>query len=676
MTRTRVLVGHLALVLSVCSVGIAFTHATGYAHTTRQGAQPAAPSELRVARIFANGMVLQRHQPVVVWGWAPAGTMVHVSLTTPKATRVDPGVRVRTTTNGTWEARLPARPAGGPYVMTVQAGRARVQFTDVLVGDVWLASGQSNMEWPLSRAHDAADAIASVEANGNARAIREFKIPTSYSDTPEDSLAGGTWASADAQHVGQFSAVAYYFARALRAAPTPGPRVPIGIVNSTWGGSNIESWLSRDAQGLSESSWRALQAKQSRARDSIQQALRNTLGTLPTVDSGLVNGSALWASRTLDESAWRPVPVPGYWEPAGYPGLDGVGWYRTSFSLTAAEAAAGVTLQLDAIDDDDIAWVNGEEVGRTSGYNVNRRYVVPSRVLVPGVNQLTVRVADGGGGGGINGAVQLRLASGATRSLAGDWAFRVARVSFAMDGQVINKIPTVLYNRMMHPIVRFPVAGVLWYQGESNTNNDEQARAYRGQFAALIDSWRADRRAPTLPFLWVQLPNFNAPDRTPPLTAGWALHRESMEDALRRPRTGQAVIIDLGDSVDIHPRNKVDVGERLARVARRVAYGETLESSGPTYRRHEVHGDTVVVYFDHLADGLRGAERLQGFAIAGDDRTFVWANAKIVGRTVRVWSDRVSHPVTVRYAWSNGPVNLTLRNTLDLPAAPFRTDRW
>lgn len=625
-----------------------------------------AASALRVARIFADGMVLQRRQPIVVWGWANAGTRVTVAL----------GARtvvVRATPHGAWRATLPAHEAGGPHSLRISADDARIELHDVLIGDVWLASGQSNMEWPLSRDLLAAQTIAEARDTQ----IRQFKIPTGYAYAPQDSLVAGTWTAADQAHAGDFSAVAYYFARALRRTSP----VPIGIINSTWGGSNIESWIRREAQGLNDEAWRALRAAQDRARDSVQRALRTRLGGLPTVDSGLVGDRAAWADVALDDRAWTSMPVPGYWEGVGFPGMDGIAWYRTRFSLTAAEAAAGVTLAIEALDDDDISWVNGREIGRTNGYNVARRYAMPPSALHAGENVLAVRVSDGAGGGGINGRTELILADGTRRSLAGDWRFKVGRVSFQPDGQVINKVPSVLYNQMMHPIVSFPIAGVLWYQGESNANNNEQARAYRAQFHTLITSWRAERgaRGASLPFLWVQLPNFGAPDASPPALAGWALQREAMEAALALPRTGRAIAIDLGESNDIHPRNKRDVGERLALVARRVAYGERIASESPMYRSHTAIGDTLVVTFAHAGAALRTTSqdrRINGFAVAGADGAWSWAQARIDGSRVRVWSERVQRPTAVRYAWSNGPVDLTLVGATGLPVAPFRTDRW
>gem|GEM_PF-3440027 len=248
-------------------------------------------------------------------------------------------------------------------------------------------------------------------------------------------------------------------------------------------------------------------------------------------------------------------------------------WYRTSFDLSASDASAGVTLQITTIDDDDIAWVNGAEVGKTAGYNGARSYALATSVLRAGRNVLAVRVTDGGGGGGINGAVTLRRADGSFMSLAGNWKFAVEQLSFAEDGQEINKVPSALYNWMVHPIVRFPVKGFIWYQGESNANN--VAQAYRAQFTTLITSWRrawAPSRD-TLPFVWVQLPNYGMPSVTPPATSAWATQRESMDAALALQKTGRAIAIDVGETGDSHPRNKRDPGQRLARVAQRVARG-------------------------------------------------------------------------------------------------------
>jgi sialate O-acetylesterase len=324
------------------------------------------------------------------------------------------------------------------------------------------------------------------------------------------------------------------------------------------------------------------------------------------------------------------------------------------------------------------------EVGRTAGYAVPRRYRVPAAALHIGRNVLTVRVSDGGGGGGIAGAVTLRSGDGTTIPFAGPWKFRVGQVSFAPDGQRINKLPAVSYNAMIAPLLPFAIKGVIWYQGESNANDVAQATAYRAQFDRLIRSWRHDWRASDerFPFLWVQLPNFGRTDTVPPApaAAAWAAQRESMDAALALPNTGRAVTIDVGEADDIHPRDKQDVGDRLARVALAVAYGRPVVASGPTYRSHEVRGGRVLVSFDHVASGLlaRGGDGITvgAFDIAGPDRRFVRASARIVGGGVEVWSDAVGDPRAIRYAWANNPPGPLLYNRDGLPAAPFRTAWW
>jgi sialate O-acetylesterase len=609
-------------------------------------------------------MVLQRSQPIGLWGWSAAGREIVARLgSTSTRTQAD--------ARGAWSLELPARRAGGPFQLVVRSGSDSIVFSDVLVGDVWVASGQSNMEFEVRSASNATEAIAAA----NDSSIREFKIPNSWANAPEADLAGGRWLPADRAHVADFSAVAYFFVRHLR----PTVDVPIGIINSTWGGSNIETWISRSAQHLTDSAWSALQQGEAAHDRAVRDSLRAKVGLmLPEIDSGLVEGSARWASPSLDDRLWADIRVPAYWESQGYPSLDGTAWYRTTFTLDSSDVAKNITLTAAAIDDDDITWVNGVEVGRTTGYNVPRHYHIPSTVVHPGPNEIAIRVADGGGGGGINGAIWLDVAGSAPRSLAGTWKFRVGRVVLGTDGQRINKIPSVLYNKMVYPILPYAIKGVIWYQGESNANNAQQATAYRGQFATLVESWRrawnGGREA--FPFLWVQLPGYGRPDSVPQLHPAWPLQRESMDAALTLPHTGRAIAIDLGEADDIHPKNKEDVGARLALVGRRVAYGERVDASGPLYRGFVLRGDTAVISFASVG-GLRvHGDSLGGFAVAGADRQFVWASARVVGDRVYVWSDRVRVPAAIRYAWANNPDRANLYGANGLPAAPFRSDRW
>ena len=626
-------------------------------------------SRLRPARLFSDGLVLQRGLPVPVWGWAPPTTSVSVSLN--GQTRA-----VTSDATGAWRVTFPAMKAGGPYEMAIAGGSTRVDVHDILVGDVWVASGQSNMEWPVESSNNAAAEIA----NANDSKIREFAIPHTYSEKPEAEVVGGSWAHADPQHVGRFSGVAYFFARDLVKSID----VPIGIIHTSWGGANIETWMSRQALGMSERAWQAAMEKDRAHNDSMRTALRARIGNLPTTDAGLVNGTAVWADPMLADDSWATIRTPALWENAGYDGMDGTAWYRTSFTLTEDEARQSVRLSLGPIDDSDITWVNGVEVGRTTQrYADARLYTIPTSALRAGKNVIAVRVDDTGGGGGIYGSPAALYVDvgGVRRPLAGEWRFKVGMVSFEPDGQRINKIPTILFNRMIHPLLGFPIKGVIWYQGESNANSVAQATEYRALFAKLITSWRREWRGsnPEFPFLWVQLPNYGDVDSLPPAASGWATVRESQAAALSLPNTGQVVAIDIGQAEELHPRNKQDVAARLALKAREVAYGQSVASSGPTYRRHSIEGGRVTIELGNLGGGLvsranRGT--IPGFAIAGDDRQFVWADAKVEGNRVIVWSERVPKPAAVRYLWSNSPTAPALYNAQGLPVAPFRTDRW
>ena len=625
---------------------------------------------VRPARIFADGAVLQRDAEIPVWGRAAVGADVTVAF----------AGHTRTTTAdaaGAWRVVLPAMKAGGPHEMLLIGDGVRLTVRDILVGDVWVASGQSNMEWPVSLTSDAAAAIA----DATDRNIRELAVPHSYSERPETELAGGQWAVADAEHVGNFSGVGYFFARELRKSVG----VPIGIIHTSWGGANIETWMSRAALGVSDSALAVAVAKGQADTAALRIALSAKIGPLPSVDSGLVGSRAAWAAPDLADDAWATIVTPGLWESAGYEGMNGVAWYRTSFTLDPADIREPVRLSLGPIDDSDITWVNGIEVGRTEQrYAEPRTYTIPASALRAGRNVVAVRVDDTGGGGGIYGSADSVYveAGGVRRGLAGTWRFKVGMVSVQPDGQRINKVPTILYNRMIHPLLDVPIKGVIWYQGESNANNMEQATDYRRLFSTMISSWRREWRGTDgrdFPFLWVQLPNFGPVDSIPPGTATWATVRESQAAALALPNTGQVVAIDLGGADELHPRNKKDVGARLALKAREVAYGERVASSGPTYQRYTVGNGRVTIELANIGGGLVSRSTdggIPGFSIAASDRRFVWANARIEGNRVVVWSDRVAEPVAVRYLWSNSPRLPVLYNREGLPAAPFRTDSW
>ena len=391
-------------------------------------------------------------------------------------------------------------------------------------------------------------------------------------------------------------------------------------------------------------------------------------------------------STTMTGTRFR---CPALWETAGYPGMDGVAWYRTTFELSAQEAAAGVTLGLGMIDDSDEAWVNGQRVGATTNrWNAPRSYLVAAQALRAGINHVAVRVTDTGGGGGIHDihdghAVHSALdlpyvqpQGAARRALPDRWKFRPATVTVAMQDDK-NQIDTLLFNQMIHPLQPYPLRGILWYQGEANATA-ELAHRYRDQFATLIRAWRADWAQPDLPFLWVQLANFHSGADTA-TDSPWAMLRESQSRTLALPATAQVVAIDIGNPDDIHPLDKQEVGRRLALAARHVVYGESLVFSGPVYRAAKFEGRSARVEFDSQGSALAvrgGGQAVHGFELAGDDRRFHPARAVIAGDGVVVTSDAVAQPRALRYGWSDNPHEADLVNREGLPASPFRTDDW
>lgn len=618
---------------------------------------PTAQAKLQLPLMFSDGAVVQRDRALPVWGWATPGATVEVAFDGRHAKATASG-------DGAWRVELPAHAAGGPYVLSVRerSGDA-VTVSDVLVGDVWLASGQSNMEWPVAQAKDAELEIA----RANDARIRHFKVPKSWSAQPEARLTDGQWKTASPQTVGQFSAVAYYFARELRAHSD----VPIGIIDSTWGGSRIEAWMDADSLGVDAE---AMADRMREVRERDERALAEARQRLPGEgDADDTN----WRAADLDDRNWSTIQVPALWEAVGYPGMDGVAWYRTTFELSAKEAAAGVALGLGMIDDSDEVWVNGQRVGgMTNRWNAPRQYDVPAQVLKAGTNHVAIRVTDTGGGGGIHGdaaLVHVQPRGGTSRPF-GTWKFRPAKVTVSMQDDK-NQVETLLFNQMIHPLQPYPLRGVIWYQGEANATN-ELAYRYRDQFASLIGLWRKDWAQPQLPFLWVQLANFRAGGDTGEQSP-WAVLRESQSHTLRLPATAQVVTIDIGNPDDIHPTNKQEVGRRLALAARHVAYGESLVFSGPVFHGAKMEGARARVMFDLQGSGLAvrgGGSAIQGFELAGEDRRFHPAKATIEGDFVIVTSDTVKQPSFVRYAWSENPEQANLINREGLPASPFRSD--
>lgn len=631
----------LALVASASCAGVA--------------AQPQLPP------LFSDGVVLQRGQPLRVWGWATPGARITVEFDGRHGSAT-------TDTQGGWRVQLPAHAAGGPYLLKVSGDGGERVLHDVLVGDVWLASGQSNMEWSLQKLRDGAATIA----NANDRQLRHFKLPNAWAVSPQGRWHGGEWKAASPDEAGSFSAVGYFFARELRRSTG----VPIAIIDSSWGGSTIEAWMDAASQGLDPTTLPTrLQQAQQRQQQELH-ATRQRVARWPQHEEG----AGAWSQVDFDDSDWQPMTVPGNWEAAGFAGMDGVAWYRRQFTLSAAEAEAGITLSLGQIDDSDVSYVNGQQIGSTEmQWNATRLYRVPAAALHGGVNQLAIRVTDLGAGGGIRGRSEdlyLQVPGEARRSIAGNWRFRAAKAVFPTEADR-NQQPTLLYNQMIRPLQAFPLKGVIWYQGESNAYPASALR-YRQQFTSLIEQWRGERGQPRLPFLWVQLASYVAGADQGDLSP-WALLRESQSMALALPATAQVVSIDIGEPHNIHPGNKQEVGYRLALAARHVAYGEQLVYSAPTFSHARFGNGQVQVHFKPTGSALAvrgGGDQVHGFSVAGTDRVFHPAQAWLREGIVVVSSTAVPQPLAVRYGWSECPLAADLINRERLPVSPFRSDDW
>ncbi len=615
--------------------------------------------------LYTDHVVLQRDAPVPIWGWAEPGRRIKVALA---------GQSVETTADvrGKWSARLGPYPAGGPHTLAV-TGPESVEVKDILVGDVWLCSGQSNMEWPV----DAADRPEKEIAAADHPRIRLFTVPKKTALAPTETV-DARWEVCSPETVGRFSAVGYFFGRDLQRDLD----VPVGLINSSWGGTVAEAWTGAEALDTMDDFKKAVAQIRAERDDQGKPPVRfdeAMAAWWKKNDPGSADRPA-WSDPTFDADGWKTMELPGQWEGRGMADFDGLAWFRKEFPLPDDWAGKELTLSLGPIDDRDTTWVNGVEVGHMNEWNAKRVYKVPAGLARAGRNVVAVRVLDTSGNGGFVGSREdLRLARDGAEpiALAGDWKYKASTPMGDLStppepsGSNPNRV-TVLYNGMIAPLGPFPIKGAIWYQGESNAS---RAAQYRRLLPTLIRDWRAQFGVGDFPFLVVQLANFM--DRKPePAESGWAELREAQFLATKvLPRVAVASAIDIGDAEDIHPRNKQEVGRRLALDALAIAYGKDVESSGPVFQEMKAEGNVVRLTFDHVGGGLvaRGGDRLKGFAVAGEDGKFARADATVEGDAVIVSSPKVEKPRAVRYAWADNP-ECNLYNQAGLPAVPFRTD--
>jgi sialate O-acetylesterase len=626
-------------------------------------------SQVRLPRLIRDSMILQRDAKIKIWGWASAGEKVQVKFNgkTSKTTTAD---------DGTWSIILPPMKAGGPYTMTID-GNNHLVIGNIFLGDVWICSGQSNMVHQMDL-HSIRYAKEINEANY--AEIRHFWIPTlTDMNGPHDDLPTGYWKSANPQDVLQFSAVAYFFAKTIYEQY----HVPIGLINASVGGTPIEAWTSEE--GLKE--FPAIAATIAKNKDTayVNETNRNAMASnsnQPRQQDKGITAPIKWYDVSYVPKEWHRINVPGYWEDQGVKDLDGVVWYRREFDIPASMTGAPGKIFLGRIVDADALYINGKQIGNTTYQYPQRRYKLPADVLKPGKNIFVVRITNNFGKGGFVPDKPYSLIVGDdTVDLKGYWEYKVGEVFIprpVTPGIAAQNQPTALYNAMVAPLINYTVKGFLWYQGEANTN---RAAEYAKLQPAMIADWRRLWQLPNAPFIYVQLPGFMEMNYLPS-ESNWALLRESQLKSLLVPNTAMAVAIDLGEWNDIHPDRKKDVGVRMALAAEKIAYGEkNIVSSGPIYQSATVNGSRIIISFSNTGGGLisNDGEDLRQFAIAGADKKFVWATAKVSSDggqdKVIVWNDDVANPMYVRYAWADNPDGANLYNKEGLPASPFRTDQ-
>jgi sialate O-acetylesterase len=623
-----------------------------------------AQAEVRLSEVFGEHMVLQRDRPLNIWGHATPGQTLTVELGGHKAS-------TRVAADGRWRVQLAALPAGGPHHLRV-SGDQTIELSDVLIGDVWLLGGQSNMEFTLGASDTGPEEVASPQDPQ----LRQLRVPLRASVRPEAEIAPAPWVVAEPGKVGDFSAVGYHFARQMQAVQG----VPIGLIDTAWGGSMLETWVRRDV-ALKDPDLapavRALPADVGTLAAALRKRVHDRVAAwqhglpLDGVDA------SRWSAAADIDGDWPVLQAPQLWEEQGLAELDGVVWLRKRVQLSAAQAAGAAQLHLAKVDDCDEVWVNGQRVGGQCGYTLPRQYGLPAGLLRPGANWIAVRVTDTGGGGGIYGdgaALRLDTAAGAV-SLTGPWRARIEQVKVSEQPSA-NDAPTLAHNGLIAPLQGLSVRGVLWYQGETNAG---RAAAYAGGFKRLIQDWRGQFGDPDMPFLFVQLASFLPLADNRPGAGGWAELRASQAAALALPHTGMATAIDVGNADDIHPRNKRTVGQRLAGLALHELGLRAAPASGPRLLGHEVQGGELSLRFGATAGGLHTAhagEPPRGFLLAGADRRWVPAQARLDGDRVVLQSPAVPAPVAARYAWVDNPSEANVIGGDGLPLTPLRTDDW
>lgn len=627
----------------------------------------AAFAQLKLARLFTDHVVLQRQKTIPVWGWATPNESVKVSLANQSQS-------AKADASGKWMVRFSPMEAGGPHQLTVSAKSGNLAIKDILIGEVWLCSGQSNMEWRVAQANN----YIEEKKNADFPQIRHFFVDHEVTMTPQADLKSGEWKICSPETFGNFTAVGFFFARELYLKLN----IPVGLLHSSWGGSQIEGWISKEAMLTDDELKTYAQSLPDNWADADAIHDKKTRKTIlgsesinPTMDD-----EKKYFEANYNFSKWLNAGSPlGQWDWKGVWMFRGNGYMARIIDMPADMAAKETTLGLGIQDSQNQVYINGTLIYE-GAQNGIRKISIPANTWKAGNNQLMIKFGNmvnpsWYGLGLMGGESDLFVSAGTDKiSLANGWKIMP---SFADKHEYVhssNNLGTTIYNSMIAPLVPFAIRGALWYQGESNAG---RAYQYRTSFPLMIKDWRKQWKD-DFSFYFVQLSSYGDYQNSNQ-GSNWGELREAQTMTLSLPKTGMAVSADVGNPKDIHPTNKQDVGHRLAVNALKFDYGQDVLHSGPMYESVKFEEGKAVLSFKHIGKGLMAKDKfgyLKGFEIAGEDKAFYYAKADIIGDKVVVYHPKGLKPIAVRYAWADAPEDANLFNIDGLPASPFRTDDW
>jgi sialate O-acetylesterase len=632
-------------------------------------AASAGYAQLSTSKLFGDHMVLQRNHNVPVWGKGEKKAKITVDFNNQKVT-------VKADEPGNWKAILQPMKEGGPYSMKISSGKEIITYSDIMLGEVWLCSGQSNMEFQLKNAYG----YKAEQKNAAQVAVRQFHVPNKISLTPEKDLSDGQWTLAAANTIGDFTAVGYFYAKKL----AQNLHVTVGIINSSWGGTEAEDWISRETI-VASPDFKSVVPDLPQNADQLSLRSDKLLKRWAYHNGPVVNFTAedLAAKPANFFESWQKGYAPGAWEWNGrLYSYRGLGFMQRTLSLDSSYSSMGSVISLGQTDADMAIYINGKLINK-GALPANYQLNLPAGTWMPGMNSLLINFQSAQKnpswfGTGLNGTgvndLNIRFADSTINIADGNWHVMPDLSKPYHFDFLPNNTAFDLYNGMINPLVPYALAGVIWYQGESNA---ERAFQYRSVFQMLINDWRG-RWMEQLPFLFVQLSSFGT-SQSSNLGSNWAELREAQNMALQLPNTGIAVTTDIGDPFNIHPKDKADVGYRLANAAFNLVYHLPGFYESPLFTSANFSNGYVMVNFIHADEGLVAKDLygyVKGFELAGADHKFYYAQAVIDGNKVKVWCSAVPNPVAVRYGWTNAPVDANLFSTKGFPVSPFRSDTW